>query len=100
MEVGDELSSIDDEKARLEEQIRAKRQRTELVEETAVKIELMEQVLDLFEKRYELERQLRALERQRADMESQLRSLEIEKAKFAAEYGNCGTLAELFERFG
>ena len=60
----EELSSIDDEKARLEEQIRAKSQRTELAEETAaVKIELMEQVLDLFEKRHELERQLRALER-------------------------------------
>ena len=83
----EELSSIDDEKAKLEEQIRAKRQRTELAEETAaVKIELMEQVLDLFEKRHELE--------------SQLRALEIEKAKFAAEYGNCGTLEELFERFG
>ena len=66
----EELSSIDDEKARLEEQIRAKRQRIELAEETAVKIELMEQVLDLFEKRHELERQLRALE--------------TEKAKFAA----------------
>ena len=74
----EELSSIDDEKARLEEQIRAKRQRIELAEETAVKIELMEQVLDLFEKRHELERQLRALE--------------TEKAKV--------TLEELFERFG
>ena len=59
----EELSSIDDEKARLEEQIRAKRQRTELAEETAVKIELMEQVLDLFEMRHEFEIQLRALER-------------------------------------
>ena len=59
----EELSSIDDEKARLEEQMRAKRQRTELAEETAVKIELMEQVLDLFEMRHEFEIQLRALER-------------------------------------